>query len=1104
MTPAVMKYNPAFLTDEELTQAFVVRQTELDLILERVSENTGPANQHVLVVGPRGSGKTMLLHRVGAAVRADEGLRRQWYVIAFAEETNEVFSPGQFWLEALRHLGEATQTTEPRWLEAHQDLFDNERDDARLRERALAQLTDFADEHGQRLLLLAENLNDLFGEGISEDDAWIIRDTLLHEPRIMLLGSATTQNEALVNEGKAMFELFYTLKLEPLDNHDCRVLWQHLTGQELNRMQIRPIQILTGASPRLIAMISTFDVAKSFREFMDDLLYLLDDHTNYFRSCIEALPPLERRVFLALATIWDQATAREVAHVARTDVNKASGQLLRLVNRGVVSVTDEKPRLKRYQVAERLLNIYHLMRRSQQPHSRVRAFVDFMVHFYARDAIVDRTAAIAREACSLDPERREYHYEMYCALLDSLPTEYDRYDILSHTPPEFFTQKDAPQELKRRFDGFLERQSGDTELDKLLVKGLDLLEEQKAPKQAEEVLRRAIAMQAQNGWPKACLAYALIMQGRGDEAAAEATRAVKLQPEDARVWAALGQVHELSGAPDEAEQAYRKVVQLAPEAAAGSALMARLLHKRLNRFEEAEQAYRKAIELEPKLAWTWAHLGQLLHEELGRHHEAEQAYRKALRLAPEDAPRWAQLGQLLHEELSRHDEAEQAYRKAIEIDEQYAWAWVQLGQLLHEELGRHEEAEQAYRKAIEIDEQYAWAWVQLGRLLDEELGRHDEAEQAYREAIEIDKQYALAWARLGQLLHEQLGRHDEAEQAYRKAIEIEPDVAWGWAKLGELLHEDLGRPQEAEAAYRKAIEIDEEFAWAWAGLGKLLHERLGRADEAEQAYRKAIEIQPDVAWGWAKLGQLLHEELGRHDEAEQAYRKAVEIDDKNAWAWAELGQLLHEELGRPKEAEGAYRKAAELLPSLPDPWRGLLVLASQGVATYDSVRELADECVRGSEDSPDTPNNIAYVFFVHGRRELLTAAEAWSRRAHEMAPDSPVYRTTLAGILAALGRADEALEHVSGILADPDFVGRAADEVVDLFVALAALGRVRESLHTLRRSPATGQLEPVEVALRMCLGEDVNVAQEIAEVAKDIVAKIEDHRSELECQAQED
>ena len=67
------KYNPGFLTDDELVASYCVRTTEFELLVEVLRECTGRSNPHQIVIGPRGSGKTSLLLRVVAEVGRERG-----------------------------------------------------------------------------------------------------------------------------------------------------------------------------------------------------------------------------------------------------------------------------------------------------------------------------------------------------------------------------------------------------------------------------------------------------------------------------------------------------------------------------------------------------------------------------------------------------------------------------------------------------------------------------------------------------------------------------------------------------------------------------------------------------------------------------------------------------------------------------------------------------------------------------------------------------------------------------------------------------------------------------------------------------------------------
>ncbi|NQU39434.1 MAG: AAA family ATPase [Lentisphaerae bacterium] len=403
MSTPPIKYNPAFLTDEQLDAAFVVRHDDRDIVLKAIRDNTGDSNQHVLIIGPRGIGKTMLTQCIALAVRKDETLQRQWYPLVFSEESYEVGSAAEFWLEALFHL--ANQTGDANWMATYKELR-GEQDEARLSARAQAQLMDFADRQDKRILLVVENLNMILGDQLHDDCAWKLRHTLMHEPRVMLLATATAQFDLPENTNKAFFEGFKTHELQPLNDNDCRAIWQAIAGHDLGPNRIRALSILTGGNPRLLTIISYFGARLSFTGLMHDLTALVDDHTDYFKSHLEALPPTERKVYVALADLWDPVLARDVAAAARLNTSKTSALLKRLVDRGAVTVVPGKGRTKRYRVTERMYNVYYLMRRRGAPSERVRAAVHFMVQFYDDKDILEIVRHLGTEACELQtPDR---------------------------------------------------------------------------------------------------------------------------------------------------------------------------------------------------------------------------------------------------------------------------------------------------------------------------------------------------------------------------------------------------------------------------------------------------------------------------------------------------------------------------------------------------------------------------------------------------------------------------------------------------------------------------------------------------------------------------
>lgn len=420
MTVTARKYNPGFLTDDELAASFCVRTEELESIVETLRECSGNANTHQIVIGPRGSGKTTLLLRVATEIRRDQNLCSRFHPVVFSEESYEVSSAGEFWLECLSRLAEQDPLGEEgRNLRLTYDELWQIQDDRTLAERCLGVLQDFADREAKRLVLIVENLNMLLGDIIDEEVGWQLRHTLQNEPRIVLLASATSRFEEIDKPDKALYDLFRVLRLRPLDREDCATLWQAVCGQRRAMETIQALRILTGGSPRLLTIVARFGAELSFRELMADLLNLVDDHTEYFKSHLDGLPAQERKVYLALVQLWKPVTAREVSDRARLNTSQCSAHLKRLTERGVVEVAGGTGRRKLYYVAERLYNIYYLMRRARGRASLIEALIRFMEAQYSPSELKDFVIRTVREAASLNGEDRWMHRMAFDRLLES-------------------------------------------------------------------------------------------------------------------------------------------------------------------------------------------------------------------------------------------------------------------------------------------------------------------------------------------------------------------------------------------------------------------------------------------------------------------------------------------------------------------------------------------------------------------------------------------------------------------------------------------------------------------------------------------------------------
>lgn len=406
--PPIRTSNPGLLqSDDAVREQFVARQHELASVLEVLRENMeAPSCQHVLVVAPRGRGKTMLLARVAAELRADVALSEHLLPVRFMEESWEIFTPADFWLETLFHLARESAVYDPEVArevrETHADLTGRWGEET-LGARALAAVLWAADRLGRQLVLMVENVQALC-DTVDADFGWKLREVLQSDPRIMLLATATSRFQGLDDAREPFFELFRTVELEPLSTQACRELWQVISGDAVSARALRPLEILTGGSPRLLVTIAGGGQPWSLLRLMEELVTLIDAHTASVRSTMSVLPKTERRVYSAVLDLWRPSTAGEIAARARLDVRTVSTMLGRLVDRGAI-IRKGSGKKRHYGAAERLASLSYKLRREHGEAAVVHNLIRFMVAFYGEAELAEMSGAcMAEEAPAISED----------------------------------------------------------------------------------------------------------------------------------------------------------------------------------------------------------------------------------------------------------------------------------------------------------------------------------------------------------------------------------------------------------------------------------------------------------------------------------------------------------------------------------------------------------------------------------------------------------------------------------------------------------------------------------------------------------------------------
>ncbi|MBM4050917.1 MAG: ATP-binding protein, partial [Planctomycetes bacterium] len=370
--PLLYKYNPSQCSPEELEATFVVREQILGSILDDLrARSKAPTNQHFLITGPRGIGKTNLLLMVRYRVAADQALSRAYIPVQTAEEEYSIATLRDFFAKALDLLGEAV--TDDELTEAAKSVEASDKDH-QAAELAIAALKAFCKRSQRKTLLLVDNFDLILGDQMA-DDAQIgrLRDVLMNESFLVLVAAAPTHFGEVTGYDRPFYNFFKPIDLAEFSSDQMAELLRKRAVRDQNRTildqfgelqpRLRAVHHLTGGNPRLALMLYQLCTHTELPEVRDALQSLLDDVTPYYKARLEELPPQQRKVMDTFARLGRAATPTELAAETRLPVNQINSILKRLRELGFVALPPQQRRKATYYiVSERVFRVWHQMR----------------------------------------------------------------------------------------------------------------------------------------------------------------------------------------------------------------------------------------------------------------------------------------------------------------------------------------------------------------------------------------------------------------------------------------------------------------------------------------------------------------------------------------------------------------------------------------------------------------------------------------------------------------------------------------------------------------------------------------------------------------------
>ena len=383
------------MPEAEVKATFVARQPLLDDLLSIIAgQSQGAGVQHVVLIAPRGMGKTTLLLMVQFGL-ADRGLDAQWQAVRFPEESYAITDLADFWLETLRHLSIAIE--QPRLDQIADELLDKYGRKQDLEEAALAQLRRWSRENGKRLLLLVDNFDQIIEQIRDERDEAALRNVLMNDGTFMLIGAAPAHFREISHYESPLYNFFQVFHLEELEFEQIlELLRQRAAADNIsdyeevlraNAVKLKVLRYFTGGNPRLILMLYRVVSQSQVGQVREGLEKLLDEVTPYYKAKIDSLPAQQRKILDHIARISAQTneglTPGEIGKATRISAQAASTQLKRLADLGYVRAANLRGRNSYYALSEPLYAIWHQMRFGRGPQKRVGWLVNFLKQWYS-------------------------------------------------------------------------------------------------------------------------------------------------------------------------------------------------------------------------------------------------------------------------------------------------------------------------------------------------------------------------------------------------------------------------------------------------------------------------------------------------------------------------------------------------------------------------------------------------------------------------------------------------------------------------------------------------------------------------------------------------
>jgi len=365
----ISAYTPSNTEPEILEKIFVQRHKLLEKTVNWCAEsiNTDKKN-HLLFIGPRGSGKTHFISMVVNRLRNKPELQETMIIIWLGED-DVITSLVDLSLAIIEQLVK----TDPESF--NKDCLEQARGQKPERVADII-LHSISEQIGKRtILLVKENMSDVFS-GLKESGQKKLRAYLQENNHIAILASSQQLFSGVSSRDEAFFGFFDIHHLKVLEVEDAKQLISNIVA--LNEDQplvdflaspqgcyrVRALHHLAGGNHRLYVELAAFLSAESLDDFVSALSKLADNLTPYFQERVRSLPPQQARIVQKLCELQGATPVKTIAEETFIGERSVAKQLGELAKSGYV-ISHKRGKQSYYEMADPLMRLALQVKNSQ-------------------------------------------------------------------------------------------------------------------------------------------------------------------------------------------------------------------------------------------------------------------------------------------------------------------------------------------------------------------------------------------------------------------------------------------------------------------------------------------------------------------------------------------------------------------------------------------------------------------------------------------------------------------------------------------------------------------------------------------------------------------